>query len=155
MAGRGRAPKDPSKQLGHRTKAELAQTELEQPEELAGPDLPETYRAVEVTYSEKNQRIEEHVVREYLPETRDWFSDWRSSPQVSLFTVTAWRRLLMLAPLVDEFHRSGDSKLMAEIRQNEAKLGATPEDMQRLHWKAPEQPKPAAEPKPARRLKVV
>jgi hypothetical protein len=41
----------------------------------------------------------------------------------------------MLAPLVDEYFRAPTKELLAEIRLNEAKLGATPEDRQRLRWK--------------------
>ena len=143
MAGRGFAPKDPDKQAGHRTKAEQDRTVLPDLDGPLGPDLPDTYRteAGELSYVEL---------------TRGWYDDWRHSPQVSQFTRNTWRRLLMLAPLVDQYHRNPTKEVMAEIRQNEAKLGATPEDMQRLHWKVPEQQKATGTPAQRRRtMKVV
>lgn len=141
MAGRGPAPKDPSKVMGHRTKAEKARKALPPvADTLPGPDLPATYkfRLESVEYDNGKRCVTfEDAELEYDDLTRDWYEDWRRSPQVSQFTRNAWRRLLMLAPLVDQYHRHPTKEVMAELRQNEAKLGATPEDMQRLHWSVP------------------
>lgn len=145
MAGRGFAPKDPDKQAGHRTKAEQEQTVLPPVDGTPGPELP-------ASYSFAGEDVP------YTDLTREWYDDWRNSPQVSQFTRNAWRRLLMLAPLVDQYHRHPTKEVMAELRQNEAKLGATPEDMQRLHWKVPaksDEPKAKQSAQGRRNLKVV
>lgn len=81
--------------------------------------------------------------RRFLKATRDWYATWCASPQASAFTVTDWQRLHMLAPLVDQFWRGPDAKLMSEIRINESLLGATHVDRMRGRIKV-EQPKPAA-----------
>ena len=122
MAGRGPAPK--KKPLGHKSKADLAKVEIEIEPPTTTPELLDG----------KQITTKESVTLDYVDQTRAWWADWKAAPQADLFTVTTWRRLLMLAPLVDQFHRTGSKDLMAEIRLNEAKLGATPEDMQRLHW---------------------
>jgi hypothetical protein len=85
----------------------------------------------------------------YLPQTRSWYETWCTSPQASTFAATDWMRLHMLAPLVDAYWQKPSKDLMAEIRQNESKLGATGEDRQRLRMKL-EQPKPPETEKPAR-----
>ena len=66
--------------------------------------------------------------------TRDWYDDWCRSPQAAQFTAPAWRRLFMLAWLVEEFNTTHDRQVLAEIRANEREFGATPEAMLRLHW---------------------
>ncbi|MGH9169100.1 MAG: hypothetical protein ACRD02_14855 [Acidimicrobiia bacterium] len=81
--------------------------------------------------------------QDLLPATKAWWETWTGSPQAARFTATSWQRLLMLVPLVDMYFREPSKELMAEIRQNESKLGATPEDLQRLRWKMePAPPKP-------------
>lgn len=62
---------------------------------------------------------------DWSPETRAWYLNWRKSPQARLFTSTDWQRLQMLASLVEAFNQAPTVSLMAEIRQNEALLGAT------------------------------
>jgi hypothetical protein len=86
----------------------------------------------------------------YSERTRRWWATWASSPQASKFHETDWQRLEMLAPLVDLYFGNPDRQLMAEIRQNEAKLGATPEDRERLRWKIEEPQVPSAD-EPARK----
>lgn len=66
--------------------------------------------------------------------TLAWYDTWRTSPQASQFTATDWLRLHMLAPLVDSYFARPNTKVLAEVRLNEAKLGATPEDRLRLRW---------------------
>jgi hypothetical protein len=66
--------------------------------------------------------------------TRRWYDVWKRSPQATLFTATDWQRLHMLAELVESYFLAPSKEILAEIRLNEAKLGATPEDRQRLHW---------------------
>lgn len=81
------------------------------------------------------------LVGDYSEQTLDWYETWATSPQASQFTGTDWQRLRMLAPLVEAYFTNPTKDLMAEIRQNESKLGATAEDRQRLRWKV-EQPSP-------------
>lgn len=102
----------------------------------AAVSLPKTYRT-RVWDNEQQEHVDNVI--EYLPETRAWFDVWAKSPQATRFTKTAWQRLLLIARLVDRFNR-GDSEVMAEIRLNESKLGATPEDLQRLHWRVVDMP---------------
>lgn len=52
-----------------------------------------------------------------------------------MFTVTDWQRLAMLAELVEAFFSSPSAALMAEIRLNEERLGATPTDRLRLGYR--------------------
>lgn len=67
--------------------------------------------------------------------TIEWYETWAKAEQASQFTGTDWQRLRMLAPLVELYFTNPTKDLMAEIRQNESKLGATAEDRQRLRWK--------------------
>lgn len=69
------------------------------------------------------------------PTTRAWWRSWVTSPQAPLFTVTDWMRLRLLALLVDAYVREPTPSRLAEIRQTEAKYGATPEDRLRLRWR--------------------
>jgi hypothetical protein len=56
------------------------------------------------------------------------------------FIATDWGRLRMLLEIVDLFYREPSKELLGEIRLNEAKLGGTPEDRQRLRWKLEKPP---------------
>lgn len=67
--------------------------------------------------------------------TRAWFKTWTGSPQAALFTATDWARLAMLAELVDAYFAEPTPARMAEIRLNESRFGATPEDRLRLRWR--------------------
>lgn len=68
--------------------------------------------------------------------TEAWYETWRRSPQAQVFADTDWQRLHMLAPLVQQYWLSGgDAKLLAEIRQNEERLGATYTDRQRARMR--------------------
>lgn len=70
------------------------------------------------------------------PQTLAWYETWRTSPQAQVFEATDWRRLGMLAYLVEEFMTGGaDTKTLAEIRQNEERLGATYTDRQRARMR--------------------
>lgn len=111
MAGRGPAPK-------------------ENPVRTNAPPLPVVeLERDKVTPQKLPNRARCH------PATRDWWDDWAGSAQAKQFTVTDWRRLKMLALIVDLYHLNPSKDLLAEIRLNEAKLGATPEDRLRLRWK--------------------
>jgi hypothetical protein len=117
MSGRGRVPKDPEMRVRRNKGPEIVELEADRadkPPELPGAD----------GYREK---------------TRNWYRTWCESPQRTQFLATDWQRLHMLAPLVDAFFDPAKrprerTALLAEIRLNEQKLGATPEDRLRLRW---------------------
>lgn len=60
-----------------------------------------------------------------------WFEDWRRMPQARDFMRTDWRRLAMIAPLVEKMETSPGAAAMSEIRMNEERLGATVTDRMR------------------------
>lgn len=82
------------------------------------------------------------LVGEYDVATVAWWDAWVDSPQAHLFTATDWQTLLRLAPLVKLYQSKPTPQLASEIRQTEAKLGATVADRDRLGWKinAPDAP---------------
>ncbi|GAA2108124.1 hypothetical protein [Streptomyces synnematoformans] len=77
----------------------------------------------------------------YSPQTLVWYDTWCQAPQASLFTVTDWQRLHMLAALVNDFWENPRKDLLAEIRLNESLLGATHTDRLKARVRI-EQPKP-------------
>ncbi|MEQ4716076.1 hypothetical protein [Nonomuraea sp. B19D2] len=84
----------------------------------------------------------------YSAATREWWDTWKDSPQAAAFTSTDWMRLAMLAPLVEQYHAEPKTALLAEIRLNEERLGATVADRQRLRMKlsGPKESKPRLAP---------
>jgi hypothetical protein len=78
-------------------------------------------------------------------ETHAWYTVWATSPQAAVFMDTDWQRLRLLAFLVDELYHPTftdrgnptcpKTTLMAEIRQNEARLGATIADRTSMYMK--------------------
>lgn len=109
MAGRGPAPKDPSKRV-RRNKPEPV-TVIVGDGQVHGLELPDGV--------------------DWPARTRAWWETWRSSPQASTFTDTDWSFLLDTAVLHAEFW-SGNASVAAELRLRVAKFGATPEDRARL-----------------------
>ena len=81
----------------------------------------------------------------YSARTIAWYEVWATSPQASRFVATDWQRLHMLAPLVEMYFVTPERQTLAEIRLNEAKLGATPEDRERLRWNIEEPDEPDAD----------
>jgi len=69
-----------------------------------------------------------------------YWETWRTSPQAQLFTATDWQRLAMLVPLVEQYWNDPipDRGVLAELRLNEERLGATVADRQRLRVKVEE-----------------
>jgi len=61
-------------------------------------------------------------------DVRRWYDGWRRAPQAQVFTSTDWARLALLAPLVERYFEDPKPTTMAEIRQNEERLGATHTD---------------------------
>lgn len=82
---------------------------------------------------------------EHHPNTFAWWDSWVDSPQAVFLAATDWQTLLRLVPLQDIFWEKPTAQLAAEIRQTEAKLGATASDRDRLGWKT-DPPPPAPEP---------
>lgn len=109
MAGRGRAPKDPS-QVRRRNAAEPLTVVTADGKEY-GPELPDTH--------------------EWPTATLAWWKTWRTCAQASKFTDTDWSFLLDTAVLHAEFWL-GDRSVASELRLRAAKFGATPEDRARL-----------------------
>lgn len=124
MAGFGPPPKVNARRTNEDTFAEGA-SEVTAPAS-AVPDLPNPKR--------------------WLKATRDWWEAWCAAPQSALFVQTDWQRLTMLLPLVDGYNREKDPlkavKLMGEIRQNEAALGATHLDRLRARIKVADHSSP-------------
>lgn len=80
---------------------------------------------------------------DWSAETRAWYTTWRKSPQASILTPTDWMRLQMLASLVEAYFADPTVQLMAEIRQNEALLGATHLDRLRGRMTVEDKAKPS------------
>lgn len=140
MAGRGPAPKDPSKRA-RRNKDPQALRVIEA-EPQPQPDLPAEVK--------------------WHPMTRRWWAMWGESPLSTTYTANDWSELLDTALIHTQFW-GGATSLAAELRLRVSKFGATPEDRARLRITfaqaeeadAKREPKP----KPAKRtygdLKVV
>lgn len=62
-----------------------------------------------------------------------WRKVWKS-PMAGEYLDTDVDGLARLALLIDAFYHSGDPKLMAEIRLQEARFGLSPVDRSRLQW---------------------
>jgi hypothetical protein len=60
----------------------------------------------------------------FSDETLAWYTGWRRAPQAALFESTDWRRLVLMAPLVEAYYRKPGAAALSEIRLNEEKLGA-------------------------------
>lgn len=103
MAGRGPAPKEQHQRERDTRRRQADVVTVSQDGEIRGPDL-------EGPYSEQ---------------TLDWYRDWQTAPQAALFANTDWRRLLLLAPIVDSYFRKPSAAALSEIRLNEERLGAT------------------------------
>lgn len=124
MAGRGSAPKDPSKRA--RTNKDVAPVRYIAPSaHVVKPDLPEFDVAVTV----EGETV--MVPYQWPAATRDWWAMLDHHPLVHEFFETDWSYLLDTARLHAAFWE-GSLKLGAELRLREAKYGFTPEDRARL-----------------------
>lgn len=131
MAGRGPAPKDPSRRHRRHTDP-IPTTVVSDDDEVRGPELPEGI--------------------DWPAPTRAWWDTWRRSPQAQTLTATDWDFLTDTALLHARFW-SGDEKVAAELRLRVAKFGATPEDRARLRMQVgqpDEKPGPAKDRPPSR-----
>ena len=109
MAGRGPAPKDPSKRA--RRNADPNPTTILRFEQAEAHELPDGY--------------------DFPPQTHRWFAYWVNSPQAEHFQHTDWEFLVSTALIHAEVW-SGNAGLASELRLREAKIGATVEDRLRL-----------------------
>jgi hypothetical protein len=130
MAGRGPAPKDPTKR--RRRNAADPETVITADDEVRGPELPEGVLGAD----------KDGVLYEWHPMTVAWWQTWRESPQASTFTDTDWAFLLDTALMHTSMWSKGQWTLAAEVRLRAAKFGATPEDRARLKLKV-DDPTPA------------
>lgn len=73
-----------------------------------------------------------------------WWDHIWSSPMATRYLKTDLDGLGMLALIVDEFYKTLDLKLLAEIRMQESRYGLSPWDRARLDWRVT----PAADDKP-------
>lgn len=91
------------------------------------PELPEGFVAPE---------LPDLGDREWLEQTREWWADvWTSpmAPEIAAGQADI-HGLYVLAVLIDDFWRTGDPKLAAEIRLQRTAYGLTPIDRRRLQW---------------------
>lgn len=123
MAGRGPAPKDPSKRA--RRNGEPTPLRVVQVEPTGQPELPEFDVQVKVDGELQS------VAFEWPARTRDWWRMWADSPLSAEFTETDWSELLDTARIHAAFW-SGQLSAAGELRLRVAKFGATPEDRARL-----------------------
>lgn len=116
MAGRGPAPKDPSKRA--RTNSDPMGMRVYTADRVTQPDLPELTVAGEPWV---------------WPEaTRQWWATWGAEPLARDFAATDWDFLLDTALIHAKVWGDGDLKLLPELRLRVAKMGATGEDRARL-----------------------
>ena len=121
MAGRGPAPKDPSRRA--RRNADPIPLRVLIAEAIEQPPLPN-----DVTTVDRKGLPEAHS---WPSQTRDWWQMWADSPLSADFTSTDWSFLLDTA-MLHAAYWTGDLKVAGELRQRVAKFGATPEDRARL-----------------------
>ena len=123
MAGRGPAPKEPSKRV--RRNAEVVPLRVVEAFPAVQPALPEF--SVQVTV---DGEIEEQLFS-WPEQTRLWWGVLDSHPLAREFTDVDWLYLLETARIHAAFWE-GDLKVASELRLREAKYGFTPEDRLRL-----------------------
>lgn len=118
MAGRGPAPKPAH--LRQRRNKKPGAAQLEAPEK---PRVP---------------KLQNPDGREWHKLTRAWWRNVWRSPMASEFLDTDIDGLARIALLVDEYYKSTKAsemtKLMTEIRLQEARFGLSPVDRSRLQW---------------------
>src|SRR5690606_4334684 len=91
-------------------------------------------RGLEITVSESSEVDAPKLFKraKYSVATQRWWDNWDNRPQAAVFLPTDWERLQMLAPLVEAYWQDPKPALLAEIRLNEERLGATVRDRQSL-----------------------
>lgn len=119
MAGRGSAPKDPSRRARRNRDPIPLRVIFADP--VDQPELP-------TIHVEANGELVEFA---WPAVTQSWWQMWAESPLSTEFTASDWSFLLDTALLHARLW-SGDPKVGPELRLRVAKFGATPEDRARL-----------------------
>ncbi|WP_328967972.1 phage terminase small subunit [Streptomyces sp. NBC_00239] len=122
MAGRGPAPKDPTRR--RRRNAADPETVITPDDEMRGPELP-----AGVLGDEDGEPVDWH------PMTKLWWDSWRTSAQAQTFVMTDWLFLIDTALMHHTMWAKGRWEFASEVRLRAAKFGATPEDRARLKLK--------------------
>jgi hypothetical protein len=115
----GTYPKDSDDRL-RRNRDTIATTVLTEWDGVTrGPDLPDGYT--------------------WFKETKEWWMEWRQSPQASVMTKLDWSELLMAAILYNEVWKRGKGispqakvQCLGQVRRVTASFGATFEDRLKL-----------------------
>jgi hypothetical protein len=124
MAGRGPAPKDPSKRV--RANKDVIPLRVVEAVVAPQPQLPE------FNIRETNRDgITTYDAYRWPQITVDWWALMAQHPLAPTFIDTDWQYLLDTARIHAAFWE-GDLKLGPELRLREAKYGFTPEDRLRL-----------------------
>jgi len=129
LAGRGPAPKDPSKRR-RRNIDPIPTTTVVDDGQLRGPDLPDDVLGGQ----------------DWHPRTQAWWETWRRSPQAVNFTATDWDFLIDTALMHHTMWAKGRWEFAAELRLRAGKFGATPEDRARLRLQITGDPATSAQP---------
>ena len=119
MAGRGPAPKDPSRRA--RTNADPIPLRVIRADPVEQPELP-------TLWIEQDGEL---VSISWPARTQQWWRMWGESPLSAEFTATDWSELLDTARIHALFWM-GKTSVASELRLRVAKFGATPEDRARL-----------------------
>lgn len=129
MAGRGPAPKDPTKRRRRNSDPAPAAT-VNADGRTRGPGLPAGVLPDDEVWH---------------PRTVSWWQTWRKSAQAQTFTGTDWDFLIDTALMHHIMWTKGRWEFASEIRLRAGKFGATPEDRMRLRIQVETSaPKPAA-----------
>lgn len=115
MAGRGPAPKDPTKRRRRNTTPPTNKVSADG--RTRGPQLPKDVLPEGETWHSR---------------TKAWWLTWRTSPQAKTFTGTDWEFLIDTALMHHQMWEKGRWDFAAELRLRVAKFGATVEDRMRL-----------------------
>ncbi len=128
MAGRGPAPKAARQRDRDTRRSHAGEVRLPRDGKLRGPSLEDATRRYD-----------------WSDQTRDWWADWQRAPMAAAFEDTEWRRLAMLAVLVEGYYKRPSAAAMSEIRLNEERLGALFVDRQRARMVIEDEPEPEPE----------
>lgn len=124
MAGRGPAPKDPSKRA--RRNKDVINLREYQVERTQQPGLPTIF-----VWEEDEEGKQRRRKFNWPTVTKRWWKMWAESPLAPDFSDADWSFLQDTA-YVHARYWLGDVKLAGELRLRVAKFGATPEDRARL-----------------------
>lgn len=119
MAGRGPAPKDPSKRVRRGSDPVALRVYVAEP--VTQPPLPDLQIDADG----------ELLAFTWPPATEAWWKSWADEPMSADFRSTDWQFLMDTALLHAAVWR-GELKYLGELRLRVAKLGATLEDRARL-----------------------